>query len=283
MSSRLKANDAQLPGVATESLPTISYVAFESLEPQEPLTIAGQLRIPADGRQTVAAVIIVHGSAGVDSRGCLYTEALNRAGIATLEIDLWAARGWIGSHRGRPEGVPETLPDAYGALRYLASLPDINEARIGIMGFSWGGSVAMLTATRPYTRRYCQDRLSFASHVAFYPVCWAYNVAPGYEFRDLTGAPVLIQAADLDTYDAPDTCQSLVSSLLPEAQAFVSVKLYAGATHAFNRLEPTMTVNDPFAHQGQGGEVTFTPNPEATAASLITTIQFFEQSLKPMQ
>ena len=135
-------------------LPIISYVNFQSLDPVHPLTVSGQLRVPTtETGERLPAVVIVHGSAGVDSRGTFYVEALNDAGIATLEIDMWAARGWLGGITGRPRGVPETLPDAYGALTFLAAQPRIDPVRIGIMGFSWGGVVTMLTATAPYTAR----------------------------------------------------------------------------------------------------------------------------------
>lgn len=43
--------------------------------------------------EVVPAVVIMHGSAGVDSRGALYARELNLAGIATLEVDMWGARG----------------------------------------------------------------------------------------------------------------------------------------------------------------------------------------------
>ena len=42
-------------------------------------------------------MLILHGSAGVDSRGDFYARALNAAGIATLEIDYWEARGGSGT------------------------------------------------------------------------------------------------------------------------------------------------------------------------------------------
>ncbi len=95
------------------NVPFISNVTFPSLAPT-PLQIAGQLRVPATGLDKYPAVVIVHGSAGLDSRERLYSDRLNRAGIATLAIDMWAARGWLGGVTGRPRGVPETLPDAYG-------------------------------------------------------------------------------------------------------------------------------------------------------------------------
>lgn len=257
--------------------PRMFYVTFPSLHPQRPLTVAAQLRLYL-GPDKSPAVVIVHGTLGLDSRGSYYAAMLNRAGIATFEIDLWGARGLIGGVRGRPAGIPETLPDIYGALAYLAARPEIDPQRIGIMGFSWGGVVSMLTATRKYTERYMGSGLRFAAHAPFYPVCWAYNHVPDYEFSDLTGAPVLIQTGELDTYEAPDTCPSMVLKLSPADQRLVSVKVYPGATHAFNRLEPAITVHDPYAHFGQGGEVLFAPNPEAAAESRQLTLRFFQQA-----
>ena len=94
----------------------VSYVSFQTLDEAKPLPEAGVLRIPVGIDRRVPAVVIVHGSAGVDSRGFSYATDLNQAGIATLEIDMWTARG-IRSPEGRPKGVPETLPDAYAAFK----------------------------------------------------------------------------------------------------------------------------------------------------------------------
>lgn len=224
----------------------------------------------------IPAVIIVHGSAGVDSRGAFYAEALNMAGIATLEIDMWAARGWLGGILGRPRGVPETLPDAFGALKFLSEQPGIDADRIGIMGFSWGGVVSMLSATTPYNLLYTGGTLKFAAHVAHYPVCWGYNRVPGYAFNDFTGSPVLIQAGELDSYDAPDSCEQLLDSLPESAQSFMSLRVYSNATHAWDRLQPPMTVTDPFSHLGQGGEVDFIPNPPKAKLARVRALHFFE-------
>jgi dienelactone hydrolase len=259
-------------------VPIISYVTFPSLDPVHPLGVAGQLRVPADVEGRLPAVVVVHGSAGIDSRGRFYIEALNRAGIATLEIDLWAARGWLGGITGRPRGVPETLPDAYGALKFLTEQPRIDPQRIGIMGFSWGGVISMLTATQPYTALYTAGRFRFAAHAPNYPVCWVYNRVPGYEFASFTGAPVFIQAGALDAYDLPDTCPNLVHSLPAAAQAFVSVEVYPDATHAWDRLQPAITVTDPFSHLGQGGQVAFVPNPRVARKSRLATLHFFERA-----
>jgi dienelactone hydrolase len=260
--------------------PHVSYVTFPSAAQERPLTIAAQLRIQVrDG--DVPAVVIVHGTSGVDSRGSYHAEALNDAGIATLELDMWSPRGLTGGTgpNGRPQGIPETLPDAYGALLFLASHPGIDPQRIGITGFSWGGVVSMLTATRPYSDLYMgANPLRFAAHAPFYPVCWGYNKIPGYEFAELTGAPVFIQSGECDAYDEPDSCTQLVNSLPAQTRTGVTVTMYPEATHGFNRLEPAQTVTDPFSHLGRGGEVRFEANLDAAARSRQATVEFFERA-----
>ena len=264
--------------VMNRVLPVVSYVSYQSLDAAQPLTVCAQFRVPAGKTGRIPAVVIAHGSAGVDSRGSFYAEALNDAGIATLEIDMWAARGWLGGTTGRPRGVPETLPDAYGALKFLAEQPRIDPQRIGILGFSWGGVVAMLSATQLYTSRFNGGALKFAAHVANYPICWIYNRVPEYAFKEFTGVPVLMQTGELDAYDMPGIGATLVGSLPAEAQLFISHKMYSQATHAWDRLEPAITVTDPFSHLGQGGQVEFVPNPEVALESRSTAVSFFQKT-----
>lgn len=261
-------------GGSDDAAPTlVSKVSYLSLDPVKPLAVPAELRMPPG--EKLPAVVIVHGSAGIDSRGISYAKELNAAGIATLEIDMWGARGISGA-AGRPSGVPETLPDAYGALKYLAGLQGIDSKRIGIMGFSWGGVVTMLSATSSYTQLYMAGTgLVFAAHAPNYPVCWVYNRVPGYAFNAFTGAKVFLQGGSLDTYDLPDTCPTLAQSPLIPA-GLLSVKMYADATHGFDRSEAAVTITDPFSHLGRGGDVLMAPNPEAAAQARAATLAFFK-------
>ncbi len=260
-------------------LPTISYVSFESPNlqgPEHPLTISGQLRVPTSQPSTgrLPAAVVLHGSAGIDSRGAWYVEALNDAGIATLEIDMWSARGLAGGIN-RPALPTLTVPDAFSALHYLAAHPRIDPQRIGVIGFSWGGVVSLLAANQSYTDLY-GDGLSFAAHVAHYPVCWAYNVGiPGMVFQDLTDQPVLIQVGSEDDYDeGGERCQALAAS-----HPNVSVNVYPNAYHGWDRLQPAITVVDPFSHVGQGGEVEIVPNPGKARQSRQRVVDFFQSAL----
>lgn len=263
---------------AMEYLPVRhSYIAVEVEHDGCTWLLAGKLNYPNEGVHG-GAVLIVHGSGGVDTRGEMHSRALNDVGFVTLEIDLWAARGWVGPSVGRPQGVLETLPDALAARDYLASVPGVDAQRIGIVGFSWGGVVTMLTRNRPNLETYGPSP-GFAACVAFYPICWLYNVAPGYELDDLVAAPLLVLTGAADDYDEPDTCDLLRASLKPADQQNMEVVVYPDAAHAFNTSNPSIVVNDPSSHSGAGGEVLMQAQPEARAAANAATTQFFIQHI----
>ena len=134
-------------GASDRTQVKVSLVAIPVTAGDKAWSTGAELRVPnpdsaMDAPETAAtrwpAVVILHGSGGVDSRGGWYARKLNEAGFATLELDLWAARGVSGPST-RPKSPMETVPDAYAALALLSARPDIDPARIGVMGFSWGG------------------------------------------------------------------------------------------------------------------------------------------------
>lgn len=260
--------------------------------PSRPVPAAGklaQLRVPAvlslpsNVTGPVPAVVILHGSAGMDSRGPLHASDLNARGIATLELDMWGARGLAGGAKGRPARVHDTLPDLAGALAYLATQPGVDSHRVGVLGFSWGGVQAVLAASAPIN-----DELQQASGVrpvalaAFYPVCWGYNRVPGYDLKHLAPARLLVLTGAKDQYDDdPSTCTTLVSSLPAEDQARAQVVVYPGAQHGFNGLEAAQEYEDPFLHRGKGGLGRSAPDPAARDASRKAVVAFFTGNLAP--
>jgi uncharacterized protein len=255
-----------------------SFVAFPAAYEGRAWHTAGELREPlAQGPHP--AIVLVHGSAGVDSRGKGYVIALNQAGFATLEIDLWAVRG-VRSAQQRPKSIVETLPDAFAALDLLSHHANVDAKRIAIMGFSWGGIVSMLSATARAQKTFAKDGQKFAAHAPFYPVCWTYNTVPGFEFKELTGAPVFIQTGAADLYDDPDSCARLVESLPEKARTHVRFKTHVGATHAWDRKEADITPFDPFAFKGKGGDVPFRYNEAVTRQSTAAAVEFFGRVLK---
>ena len=65
-------------------------------------SVAGKLSFPIKNNNG-AAILIVHGTNGLDSRGEFHSQALNQQGYTTLEIDLWARRGWFWKYSWPPK------------------------------------------------------------------------------------------------------------------------------------------------------------------------------------
>ncbi|NJK44175.1 MAG: hypothetical protein HC933_07710 [Pleurocapsa sp. SU_196_0] len=243
------------------------------------LTVTGKLQIPRALTGKAPAVVILHGSAGVDSRGTLHATIWRGAGFVTLELDLWGPRGLTGGSGSRSSHPSENLPDVYGAFSYLARLPQVDARRIGIMGFSWGGVLALLTAQKDLTARFLKDGQRFAAHLSFYPaICWGLNRVPGFEWRGFTDAPIRILVGALDRYEAdPQGCEKMLERSHPRIALTSPCASLKVAYHGFNMLEASSTYPDPYTNQGRGGEGYSESNPKARLESRVDVLRFFSR------
>ena len=254
---------------------------------------AAILSLPRNAAGRVSAVVIAHASAGLMPNGPEpdYVAAPNEAGIATLIIDMWtprgvpkgaAAFGGRGGADNRPRTPGDTLPDAFGALKFLAANPAIDAKRIGIMGFSWGAALSFIAASDTAAERALGGRLRFAAHSGHYFVCWPYLAGgPGAAFTTVswTDAPIQLQIAGQDDYDNADgstACTRLVEELPSEKRPHVALIVYAKATHAWDVKPGPMSFEDRFTRRGRGGPVRFIPDETVTAAARSATVVFFK-------
>ncbi len=295
--------------------PAISFVNLPSFDPElGSITVKGKLKLPVEWqwrsrcfvpKRNVPAVVILHGSAGVDFRGDFYASALNAVGIATLEIDMWEARHLTGIGDSRPALPSNTYPDAFAALALLSAPGSgINPTRIGVLGFSWGGVISVASATGGVVQQVSVPYfggVSFKAHAANYPVCYAYNSGPGTEFgslahNPLTGAPLMIQIGTKDDYDRPKNsdgdgfgdgslpCRVLIdrdttNGLNDAEKRRVEVVTYEGASHAWDRLMVPSSADDSFAHFHTGGRVNIEPSVDQAYQSRERVVRFFLRNL----
>jgi len=264
---------AAQPAVIVERM---GFKVADAFEPQA--AVSGELRIPASSRERLPAVLILHGSAGIDGRGASYAEALNAAGIATLEIDLFQGRG-------RPATTRHNMPHAFESLQWLAAHPRIDGARVGVMGFSWGAVMSLLSASEEVARHHGAGR-RFAAHLALYPVCWTQRGVlsrgtphyPKGTYQRLTGSPVHILAGDKDDYDAPGNCTRFVAELPDAARAHVTLTVYEGATHGWDSGSGG-EYHDIVAHDGKGGTVRVVADTAMASRSRAFAVSFFRRYL----
>ena len=273
---RFAAAQPEAPG-ETVAIPGAAYSTFSVDE------VRGRFGRPAGATGKVPAVLILHGSGGVDGRGAFHAKALQEAGIATLEITMFP-RG------GRPRaGTRATLPHAAAALKWLAARPDIHAERLGVMGFSWGGAMTVLMASELVQEHLGQDVPKAVAFAPFYPVCGgiARNFArPGYQFygadKRMGTAPMLIHVGTRDDYETAERpCDALVATWPAAARERTTVRNLEGATHGFDSQSGSRPFFDENAHGGRGGMVNVVGSFRDAAEARDATVRFFLANLKP--
>ncbi len=245
--------------------------------------VSAELDMPKNAKGRMPAVVILHGSGGIDGRGQFHAQALNDAGIATLEVYMFA-RG----HRPQ-QGSVKTLTHGYGALKYLAGRPDIDPQRIGVMGFSWGGGMSMRMASKSVSDAFLANTngLRFVAHAPFYPVCWSHTriMRSGMsDYRAFTGAPVLLFAGGQDDYGASDDCKNFLEALPEQTRNHMMLQFYPEATHGWDSQDDrARTFYDQYAFGGRGGQVRFIPDKGIAEDSRKRVVEFFVRTLKTVQ
>jgi dienelactone hydrolase len=239
-----------------------------------PKKVEGLLLTPTNAEKPYPAVVIVHGSGGVDGRGAFYAKALNEAGIATFEI-------WMFARGKRPRSTGDTWPHVYGALMYLSQRDDFDPKRIGVTGFSWGGANSLETVNKALTDRFTGGKAAFAGHAPLYPVCWAFKKK---RWKDLlagawTGAPVLFLAGGKDDYNADGgaACRAFNQSLPAEKRDVFEMTIYPDATHKWDdqRRGQPYSFYEKYAYSGKGGRVRIVPSRIVSEQSREAVVSFF--------
>jgi dienelactone hydrolase len=246
-------------------------------------SVNGTVQLPATPQDKAPAVLILHGSGGIDGRGAFHASALNKAGFLTLEIFMFPSGGRF------KEGHESTLTHAYGALKYLASRPDVDTSRIGAMGFSWGGNMTLKLASEKIRKAFEADvgAARFAALVSFYPVCWAHRATATHEnpevrakFELLTGAPLLLLAGGRDDYGTPDDCEKFIAALSETAKKSIQLQFYPEATHGWDSPPGRdRRIQDPTANQGRGGSVRMYSNTSIAEDSRNRTVEHFKKGM----
>lgn len=231
-------------------------IAFASVTPRstgdflanyasnEKTVIEGTLTFPENAPSLVPAVIILHGSSGVNPGERVWAQRMNALGYASFIVDSFTGRGIRNTEKDQTQlSMAADVADAYAALRLLATDPRIDKRRIAVMGFSRGGFAALYSSLAPFQQTATHGDLRFAAHVAFYPSCGI-----SYDAARLDGAPILMLVGGKDNYTPAAPCVSYADTLRAKG-VHVVVKEYPNAYHAFDR--PTALRSVPLATSGR--------------------------------
>jgi dienelactone hydrolase len=208
--------------------------------------VFGTLLLPAEPAARVPAMVVAHGSSGVsDGREGWWARQLVSVGVATFVIDSFTPRGIRETATGRtPLSSAADTADALSALRLLATHPRIDPRRIGILGFSRGGSVALYAALEPFRRAVLGDAARFALHVSFYPYCNDWMVS-----ERLSGAPMLLLLGGRDDYTPAEPCRKYAEWYRSKGAA-ATVVVYPDARHGFDAAGSPRELRDVVTGRG---------------------------------
>lgn len=198
-------------------------------------TIGGSLFLPSRPSEGKPPLVIVSiGSRGLTSgREELYANALTAAGIGVLIVDSYSGRGFSEtvSDQGRLS-FAASAADALHALRHMASDSRFHSGRIGLMGYSRGGFVTVITYDTRLQSAVCGRGLSFAGHVALYPssyIQWRHPRPPAASLLMLLGG----KDAQAPAAKAQDYARRL-----NDAGGKVEAIVYPEASHSFDSVLP---------------------------------------------
>ena len=241
------------------------------------------LQFRPDGAGPFPALVLLHGCSGMYTPGGYITasylrwaELLAEDGYVALLVDSFNPRGYrtICELQKRPiRESRERVEDAYAAARWLNRQPYVAAGRIGLLGWSNGGT-GTLYAMRPTSR----IEPAFRAAVAFYPGCRTLSRArtPYQPY-----AALLILSGGADDWTPAAPCAQLIDIAKGQG-APADIIVYPGAHHSFDRVNlpvryrPNVrNLNKPDRLGATAGE-----HPGARAAAIQRTREFFAQALK---
>jgi dienelactone hydrolase len=233
-------NDAKNKSSRSLSSGETGKIYFESSNPysynhivdgthnDEKATVYGVLKIPETKGPKVGAIVFVHGSGGWRKKHERWLKLFNDMGMATFRLDGFKPRK-VSSTVGSQIDVTSAMltADAYNALNLLSTHPRIDKERIGIMGCSKGGAVAMVSAWEPVRKAMTKHDLKFALHIAMYPFCY------GFERIQMTGAPILTLIGEKDDWTPAEPCIDCTEAL-KGAGYDANIIVYPNTYHSFD-------------------------------------------------
>jgi dienelactone hydrolase len=183
--------------------------------------IPAVLRLPA-GQGPFPAVIMLHGCGGPFSGMPAWAYRLNAWGYAVLMPDSMTPRGvkTVCDPAEQPKVTPwDRVGDVGASATWLRAQPEIDPARIAVLGFSHGGMTAALSVQTPYAG------MRLRAAIDYYGPC--------VEPRLHGSVPLLVLAGEADDWANPAAeCRNYGLKLRLD-QPF-QIHTYPGAHHGFD-------------------------------------------------
>jgi len=268
----------QLPARAAYDVAWVDFPALKEFQGQ-PVQLSALMFRPA-GAGPFPAVVMLHGCSGMFTASGYPTasyrywaELLAQNGYVAVLTDSFNPRGhWsICDLQKRPIlESRERAEDAYATREWLAAQPYVHPGRIGLIGWSNGGTGTL------YSMRASQAYRGFRAAVSFYPGCRTLSRKPYEPY-----APLLILTGEADDWTPAAPCVEMTKNA-KETGAPMEIVVYPGAHHAFDRINSPVRYRPTVRNLSKPDRLgaTVGEHPEARKDAMRRTLEFLAQHLK---
>lgn len=203
-------------------------------------TISGDLMLPS-GTGPFPVMVIAHGSGGVTKTHSAWADLFLAKGVGAFIVDSFKERGIQSTANDQSQITYQaSTADNLVALKLLATNPRVDNTKIGIIGFSRGGVVALATAFETWRKNVVGTTTKYAVHMPFYGGCpW---IADQWD-----GSPIHHFIGDSDDWGQPVATCKAQSKFLEKAGVPHSLTVYAGAKHGFDLIDAPRDIYMPRA------------------------------------
>lgn len=208
------------------SIPSNAIPTAPSLQ-LSPRPLTGRLYLPGTAGP-YPVIILLHGCGGIGSDGSHeehWADRLNGWGYAALVVDSLHPRGMTEVCSSLAKSRLNTLDragDAINAALAVGGAAGVDAQRIGVVGFSHGGSSAVMLTQQAFVS--FRPRLIKGS-VDYYGAC--------YFPQDHGAVPLLVLAGGADTLgNAAQTCTTFAAAQPPDRA--IDLVIYPDVYHEFD-------------------------------------------------
>lgn len=220
---------------------------------------------PNESNQKNKAVVILHHAGGYRmGTTAIYRELFLKSGYVTIEPVMF-------DKQPLNRRTDYFIPYAFASLKYLAERTDVDAKDISVIGLSYGGALAVYSATKWANDTYNNSGTSFKKYASLYPVCWPMehfmrgtlagkfkplmSAYPTDMFNTWQNSPMKLYKGSKDDYDSQDSkvCDNFVDAIpSKEQREQTKVELINGATHGWDHGK-TYSFYTSLANHGSGG------------------------------